>query len=180
MKSGIGQEDGRKSSLKAWVRALEMTAPIAQNPARTLPVLIDSLAERFGNAPALLSRSESLNYRALADRSNRYTQWALRRGLSFGDVVCLLMPNCPEYVAIWLGITRVGAIVSLLNTNLVGDSLAHAINIVTPKHIIVSATLADAFDSVVTKTSPEIQRWVHGENSHEFLRIDDELDDLTR
>ncbi|MGA8643395.1 long-chain-acyl-CoA synthetase [Candidatus Binatus sp.] len=176
MKSGIGQEDGRKSSLKAWVRALEMTAPIAQNPARTLPVLIDSLAERFGNAPALLSRSESLNYRALADRSNRYTQWALRRGLSFGDVVCLLMPNCPEYVAIWLGITRVGAIVSLLNTNLVGDSLAHAINIVTPKHIIVSATLADAFDSVVTKTSPEIQRWVHGENSHEFLRIDDELE----
>ena len=63
------------------------------------------------------------------------------------------MPNCPEYVAIWLGITRVGAIVSLLNTNLVGDSLAHAINIVAPKHVIVGATLADAFDSVVTQTS---------------------------
>ena len=152
MKSGIGQEDGRKSSLKAWVRALEMTAPIAQNPARTLPVLIDSLAERFGTAPALLSRNENLTYRGLADRSNRYAEWALRQGLSFGDVVCLLMPNCPEYVAIWLGITRVGGMVSLLNTNLVGDSLAHAINIVEPKHVIVGATLVEAFASVVPKT----------------------------
>ena len=100
-----------------------MTAPIAQNPANTLPVLIDSLAERFGTAPALLSRNENLTYRELAERSKRYAKWALRQGLSFGDVVCLLMPNCPEYIAIWLGITRVGGIVSLLNINLVGDLL---------------------------------------------------------
>ncbi|MFZ0676441.1 long-chain-acyl-CoA synthetase [Candidatus Binatus sp.] len=176
MKSNIGQEAGRDSSLKAWVRALEMTAPIAQNPANTLPVLIDSLAERFGTAPAILSRNENLTYRELADRSKRYAKWALRQGLSFGDVVCLLMPNCPDYIAIWLGITRVGGIVSLLNTNLVGDSLAHAINIVEPKRIIVSAALVEAFAAVVPKLPPEIQNWAHGENSLGFSRIDREIE----
>ena len=115
MKSETGHEASR-NALKAWVRALEKTAPLAQNPAQTFPVLIDSLAERFGSAPALLSDGESLTYRALAERSRRYARWALEQSLSPGDVVCLLMPNCPEYVAIWLGITRVGAIVSLLNT----------------------------------------------------------------
>ena len=40
-----------KPEIKAWVRALEMTAPIPRNPEATLPVLIDSLADRFGTAP---------------------------------------------------------------------------------------------------------------------------------
>src|SRR6266481_5570208 len=129
MQSKIGQDGSGNSSLKAWVRALELTTPIARNPAVTLPVLIDTLADSFGSAPALLSEHRILTYRGLAERSNQYARWALRQGLTFGDVVCLLMPNCPEYIAIWLGITRVGGIVSLLNTNLVGDSLVHAINI---------------------------------------------------
>ena len=38
---------------------------------------------------------------------------------------------------------------SLLNTNLVGRSLAHCINIVAPKHIIVAAELADALDGAL-------------------------------
>jgi fatty-acyl-CoA synthase len=178
MKSKIGQEAGRDSPLKAWIRALEMTAPIAQNPTRTLPVLVDSLADRFGTAPALLSRNENLTYRGLLERSNQYAQWALGQGLSFGDVVCLLMPNCPEYLAIWLGITRVGGVVSLLNINLVGDALAYAINLVTPKHVIVGAALVEAFATVVPRLPPEIQKWAHGENSRGFSRIDHEIEGL--
>jgi fatty-acyl-CoA synthase len=178
MKSETGHE-GSRNALKAWVRALEKTAPLAQNPTQTFPVLIDSLAERFGSAPALLSDGESLTYLALAERSRRYARWALGQGLSSGDVVCLLMPNCPEYVAIWLGITRVGAIVSLLNTNLTGDALAHAINIVAPKHLIVGAELADALANVSTKISPSIQHWAHGENQHGIARIDREIERYT-
>ena len=175
MKSKNARADSRKSSLKAWVRALEMTAPIVKHPEGTLPVLIDALADRFGAAPALLSRNEILTYRALVERSKRYAQWSLRQGVSSGDVVCLLMPNCAEYVAIWLGITRVGGIVALLNTKLVGDSLAHAINIVAARHVIVGATLVDGFAAVRSRISPEIQSWAHGENSRGFSRIDFEI-----
>src|ERR1700682_2420370 len=133
------------STVNGWLRALEMTKPIAARPTRVLPVIIDELAETFGDAPALLSDRESFSFRALADRSNRYARWALARGLAKGDVVCLLMPNRPEYMAIWLGIARVGGVVALINTNLVGASLAHCINIVSPKQIIVDAELAEAF-----------------------------------
>ena len=54
------------------------------------------------------------------------------------------MPNRPEYLAIWLGITRVGGVVALLNTNLRGRSLAHCIDIVAPAHLIVAAELSRA------------------------------------
>src|ERR1700719_296792 len=141
-------DDSSNSPLKAWVRALAMTAPIARNPTRTLPVLIDELAEKFDNAPALIAADETLSYRTLAERSNRYARWALQHGASAGGVVCLMLANCPEYLAIWLGITRSGGIVALVNTQLVGDSLAHAISVVAPKHLIVGTELAAAVAAV--------------------------------
>ena len=50
----------------------------------------------------------------------RYARWALDQGLAKGETVCLMMPNRPEYLAIWLGLTRVGVVVALINTNLRG------------------------------------------------------------
>src|SRR5207253_4604515 len=120
----------RDSTANAWLRALELTTPIGEQPQRVFPVVIDELADRYGNAPALLSDVSSLSYRELAERSNQYARWALEQGLRKGDTVCLLMPNQPEYMPIWLGIARVGAVVALVNTNLVGPSLAHCIGIV--------------------------------------------------
>jgi fatty-acyl-CoA synthase len=129
---------------QAWVRALEMTAPIARYPQRIFPHVIEERAAQFGDAPALLSDRESLTYGALAERANRYSRWALAQGIVKGDCVGLLMPNRPEYMACWLGIAQVGGVVALLNTNQRGASLAHSIDIVAPKHLIVAEELRDA------------------------------------
>ena len=102
------------------LRALRKTTHIAKNPTRVFPQVIEELAEKYGDAPALLSDRESFSYRELGARSNRYARWALAQGIAKGDTVCLLMPNRPEFLAIWLGITRVGGVVALLNTNLIG------------------------------------------------------------
>jgi len=98
------------------LRALRMTTHIARNPTRTFPHVVDELADRHGDAPALLSDRERFSYRDLAERSNRYARWALSQDLAKGDTVCLLMPNRPEFLALWLGVTRVGGVVALLNT----------------------------------------------------------------
>src|SRR4029079_1962983 len=105
-------ESADKFDKKAWLRALEMTASIAVHPERTLPTVIDELAEAYGDAPALLSDRQSLSFRALAELSHRYGRWAMEQGIGRGDVVGLLMPNSPEYIAIWLGVTRTGATVA--------------------------------------------------------------------
>lgn len=161
-----------KSSLKAWVRALELTAPIVANPAVTLPDRVDDLADEFGSATALISGSVSLSYRALSEQSNRYARWALQQGLVAGDVVCLFMLNCPEYVAIWLGISHTGCVVSLVNSNLTGDALAHAVKIVAPKHVIAGPELLDAVAAVRPRLGPSVKCWAHGEDGHGFARVD--------
>src|SRR5213083_3276723 len=167
---------GDRVAAKAWVRALELTAPIPKNPDRVLSTVIDKLAEKFGEAPALLSDRERLTYRALAERSNRYARWALDQGLAKGDAVCLFMPNRPEYMAIWLGITRVGGVVSLLNTNLAGPSLAHCINIVAPKHIIVATELIDPLTAALQDLAGAASIWAHGAAGGEFPRIDRDIE----
>jgi len=165
-----------RSAAQAWLRALELTARIPKHPHRILSTVIEELAEKFGEAPALLSDRECLTYRALAERSNRYARWALEQGLAKGDAVCLFMPNRPEYMAIWLGITRVGGIVSLLNTNLAGPSLAHCINTVGPTHVIAAAELVDPLTTALSDLAGAPSIWAHGVGRHEFPRIDRDVE----
>jgi fatty-acyl-CoA synthase len=161
----------RNAAAQSWRRALERTAPIAEHPEVTFPVVIERIALERGNVPALLCEHEALTYCALATRAENYANWALNQRLEPGEVVCLMMPNCPEYLAIWLGISKTGAVVALLNTNLGGEALRHAIDIVAPRHIIVASELADAVAEVLPRLRA-IQPWAHSGDAHGWPRID--------
>jgi fatty-acyl-CoA synthase len=126
-------------------------------------MVVDELAEQHGDAPALLSDRERFSYRELAARSNRYARWGLAQGITKGDAVCLMMPNRPEFLALWLGLTRIGGVVALLNTNLTGFALAHCINVVTPKHIIVGAELLGALQTAQPHLTGNAKLWLHGD-----------------
>jgi fatty-acyl-CoA synthase len=161
------------------VRSLRRTAPIARHPERILPFVVDELAQRFRDAPALLSARETFSYRTLADRTNKYARWALNQSLTKGNVVCVLMPNRPDYLAIWLGVTKVGGIAALLNTNLTGESLVHCIDAVAPKHIIVAASLLDAWETARPHLVSRPKVWVHGNTVTPLRRVDREAEKLS-
>jgi fatty-acyl-CoA synthase len=168
---------GKDTALHDWVRALEATAPIAGNPRRILPFVIEEIAQASGESLALISARETLTYRALTERANRYARWALGQNLAKGETVCLLMPNRPEYMAIWLGITSVGGVVALVNTQLRDRSLAHCINIAGSKHIIVASELVDALRSAVPHFTSRLKIWSHG--GSEFDQIDRDVEQLS-
>ena len=150
------------SAAKAWLRALQATAPVERGRSPIFPVIIEELAARFGSTPALESAGATLTYRALADAASRYGRWGLSQGLKPQDSVCLLMPNCPEYLAIWLGLTRIGVTVALVNTNLTGELLAHAVRVAAPRHLITAGTLAGAVSSARAGFADTVRCWVHG------------------
>jgi len=157
---------------RSWQRALELTAPIASHPQRLLADVIEERARESADAPALLSAEERLSYAELATRANRYARWALAQGIRTGDALCLLMPNRPEYMAIWLGIARAGGVTGLLNTQLSGASLAHAVNLVAPRHIIVAAQYARTLDAALPEAARASRIWVDGAGEDRFPRID--------
>src|SRR5919109_5104577 len=101
--------------LRSALRALKLTTPIGKNPTRVFPAVVEELADKFGDRPALVSEEETFTYRQLGERSNRYARWARAQGLAKGDTVCLIMRNRPEFLAVWLGLTRAGSVVALIN-----------------------------------------------------------------
>jgi len=158
------------TALKGAWRTLRMTTPIAKNPTRVFPIVIEELAEKFGDAPALISARERLSYRELGERSNRYARWALSARIQPDDTVCLFIPTRPDYVPAWLGITKVGGVVSLINTNLRSAALAHCLDVVAPKHIIVASELSGEIRAALADVAGRPKIWSHG--SEEFARID--------
>ena len=160
----------KRSASKDWLRALEMTARIEADPTRILPTVIAEVAARQGAAPALVSDRESFSFAELADRIRRYGHWARDQGLAKGDVVALLMPNRPEYLAIWLGITSIGAVVALISPSLRGSSLAHALTVAAPSRVIVDAACETALAAAAEGLSADV--WVHGVSRSRAKRID--------
>ena len=174
----VARPERPETPARAWMRALEATARVGEDAKRTLPVVIGELGLRFGEKPALLSDRETMSFAGLAQRMNRYSRWAIAEGVERGATVCLLMPNRPEYLAIWLGITQVGGVVALLNANLTGHALAHCIAVAAPSHIIVASELAQALGSAAPHLSITPKIWLHGEANLPAARIDVAIEEI--
>ena len=80
--------------------------------------------------------------------SNRVARWALDRGLKKDDAVALVMENRPEYVIAWLGLTKVGVRIGLINTNLRQKALTHCVQLAKAKAVIFGAELTDAISEI--------------------------------
>jgi fatty-acyl-CoA synthase len=160
--TGNGDAPRRPSTARTWLQAIELTSRIEAEPHRLFADIVDEWAQRRPGSPALLSQCESLGYGQLTDRINRYARWARELGIRRGSTVCLLMPNRPDYIACWLGISRIGGTVALINTRLVGRSLAHCINVARANHIILAAACVAAFETARSHLNRVPQVWCLG------------------
>jgi fatty-acyl-CoA synthase len=156
------QPRGRPSTAKSWLKAIERTSRIEANPHHLFADIVVDWAARQPDRPGLLSDRESFSYRQLSERISRYARWALSAGIGKGETVGLFLQGQPDYLAAWLGLTKVGAVVALINTKLVGSSLAHCIDVAQPSHIIVGRDLADAFEAARSTLKRPPNVWWHG------------------
>ncbi len=176
---GVRSMTGHSAANASWLRALEMTAGVMRNPHLTLSAVIDGHAEQAGDALALVGDGGQMSYGALAASANQYAAWALGQGMAKGETVALLMLNQPDFVAIWLGITKVGCAVALLNTNLNGPALAHAIEMAKPKHVIADARLLPSLLGARAHRKTDARIWQHGGGHGDFPRIEQALGEVS-
>lgn len=161
------------------LRILGRVTPITKNRTRTFPDVLDDLAVRYADNVAILDEHRHLTYRELLARSNQYAQWARAAGIGKGDTIALMMHNQPEYLAVWMGIARVGGVCALINTNLTGAALAHCLNIVRARHVIVGAELIGAYETAEPLLTEGPQAWVSGRTSSGRERIEYALEQFT-
>jgi fatty-acyl-CoA synthase len=159
------------SASRLWLQAIEAVNTIERDTSQTFGGLLNDLADRYGESPALIDDDETLSYSAFAKRANCYAGWARREGLAPGATIALLMRNRADYVAIWAGLSQVGCTVALINTNLANGALAQAIRAAGPRAVIVEAALLDNL-APLTRGLPELSFWCHGEGQGNWPRVD--------
>jgi fatty-acyl-CoA synthase len=125
-----------------------------------VPDHIEKTVDKFPDRPVAITDEGDVSYAAFDAYANRVAHWALEQGLKPGDTVSLFMPNRWEYIAIWFGLSKVGIITSLVNTQLAGNSLAHCLEISGSDHVIVEGELAEAYSSACDAGTAETQAWV--------------------
>jgi len=143
-------------------RTLWLLRRVKPGATRLICDIVAEHARKTPDAPAILCGDETLSYAQLDARANAYAHWAIGQGIGRGQSVALLMENRPDFLCAWLGLFKCGAAVALINTNLTGEALAHSIAIAGPRHAIVGAELAAAFESARPYLKEAPQPWVQG------------------
>ena len=84
-----------------------------------------------------------VSYGEVNARANRIANALIARGVERGEAVSVLLPNCEEFVPVWYGILKAGAVMSPINTVYKGDFLSWTINLVESRTLIISDLYLD-------------------------------------
>lgn len=95
-----------------------------------------------------------IKYREFNEMVNRYANYFLENGVRKGDVICILMANRVDLLELHVAAAKIGAIASMMNTGWRGRTLAHALNLVPGKALVVGGECIDSFNEAL----PEIKR----------------------
>jgi acyl-CoA synthetase (AMP-forming)/AMP-acid ligase II len=102
-------------------------------------------ARRFGSSPAYVTADGwPLSYTDLDLVSDEVAAGLLHRGVRPGDVVGLVLPPGPEYLASYLAIAKVGAITAGVNDRLTTAERAGVLERADPRLVLAAPGLAPA------------------------------------
>ncbi len=117
----------RVSDWKAWTR-MALSAPSLLPFAHGSPAArVRHWALETPHAVAIAFEESSVSWCELDERADAYARWLQVEGIARGDVVALVMDNRPEFLILFTALSRIGAVAALINTQLRGPALEHAL-----------------------------------------------------
>jgi len=123
----------------AWAPALSGRRFVGEQ--LTIPGVLDAQAEERPDQPLLYIADEPLTYQVLQERSVTAARALAGLGVGPGDRVAIFMGTSAEWIALWFGISRLGAVAVPVNTAYRGDFLAHQLRDSRTKVVAVDRAL---------------------------------------
>jgi long-chain acyl-CoA synthetase len=101
---------------------------------------LEMSAQFFPNYPAIRERYQETTYGELNERSNRVASALVRLGIVPGDLVALCAPNSADWMAVYFGILKMGAVATTLSSLLTGAELSKLITHARPRVVYADET----------------------------------------
>ncbi len=106
--------------------------------------------------PALAKRTQ-ITWRKFDDQSNQLAQALLAAGIQKGDRVVQLMTNCLEWLPIYFGILRTGALAVPLNFRFIAQTILRCAQTARPRAFIFGPEFTARIDEI----KPGLDEFVH-------------------
>jgi len=108
-----------------------------------LRLMLEKVAGQYGSKTAIALGDQRLSFAELDEASNKVANALLKLGVGKGDRVAMLLANSPDFVIVFFGIVKIGAIAVLLDTRYKFYELASLLNNCQPKILVAESPLLE-------------------------------------
>ena len=92
-------------------------------------------------------------------KANRFANLLLSRGIKKGEKVAILLMNCLEWLPIYFGILRTGALAVPLNFRYTADEIAYCLDKADAEYIVFGPEFVGRVEEICHKV-PKIKMWI--------------------
>ncbi len=136
----------------------------------TLGKLLKEKSRKNKDRTFLLFEDKKVSFEQFNEKANRLANGLMAQGICKGDKIALMLPNCPEFLYLWFGIAKAGAVMVPINVSWKGDLLQYVLNHSDAKALIVEDELypqvVEALESArkIQQVFLRAEKGVHGED----------------
>jgi crotonobetaine/carnitine-CoA ligase len=122
-----------------------------------LPNILREQAKKLGKKPFLqFGYKKPLSFYQTNQLANRIANGLIKLGVHKGDKVAVYMPNSEDYVIVWFGILKIGAVMVPINTAYKMDFLQYIIDSSDSKVLFVAEEYLDRMPPIA-KRIPKLE-----------------------
>jgi acyl-CoA synthetase (AMP-forming)/AMP-acid ligase II len=123
-------------------------------------------AVKYGNKVALIervpaeNRRSEITWREFNDKSNKIANTLKLFGIKKGDKVVILMTNSLEWLPIYFGILKSGAIAVPLNFRFIAEKIKRCVDIVEPKAFFFGEEFIERIESIKSSLDTFVENYI--------------------
>ncbi|CAG7837671.1 unnamed protein product, partial [Allacma fusca] len=114
--------------------------------------IFDGIVQKHPSKVCINFEGEEWTFQEVQSYGNQVANYFFSQGYRKGDVVGLFMENRPEYACIWLGLSKIGVVIALINSHIRLDPLKHSLEVSDAKGLIFGTELSEAIFEVLTES----------------------------
>ncbi|HTC14593.1 MAG TPA: AMP-binding protein [Steroidobacteraceae bacterium] len=140
---------------KIWLKSYPPGVPAEIDPAqlRSLRELLEGACARYADRVAFVQMGTELTYHQLDLLTRAFAAWLQQAGLSKGDRIAIMLPNCLQYPVALFGALRAGLTVVNTNPLYTAPELEHQLVDSGATAIVVLENFAHVLQQVLPRTS---------------------------
>ena len=124
---------------------------------RTIHQVLRQKVKQYGTREFFYFKDQVFSYVNLDRESDKIAAGLQRLGVGKGDKVAIIMRNRPEFLFLWFGLSKLGAMEVPINTAHRGELLTYMIDKADCRFVVVESSFLDRLGAVL-KALPQVEK----------------------